>query len=140
VLDRYWTKVMHTSLFLLNSSPTRGVIEDNPEEVWFRKKPNIIHSKIFGSVAYDGATNRKLLIVGYSDQAKAYRLLDLYTNQVVLSMDVRIDESSDLNQVNGHWFEAEKSGDVQGRQVQNVGHSSCDIVEVAHNVGDVMNA
>jgi hypothetical protein len=55
-------------------------------------KSKVGHLKIFGVVAYEDVTSRKLLFVGYFDQAKTYKLLDPRTNQGVVSKDVRIDE------------------------------------------------
>ena len=64
---------------------------------WSKKKPKEKYLKIFGLVAYDDATSRKLFFVGYVDQAKVYRLLDPCTNQGVVNRDVRVVEKSDPN-------------------------------------------
>jgi len=104
--NTYWVKVMHTTIYLVNRSSTRGVIRVAHEEVWFGRIPKVSHLKIFGLVAYALdenrskfiATSRRFLFVGYSNQGKAYMLLDPCTNQLVARKDVKIDESSDLNQ------------------------------------------
>jgi len=44
-------------------------------------------------------------------------------------MEVRINENSYLNQVDDDLFEANKPTDLQGRQVQNIEHLSCNIVQ-----------
>lgn len=36
--------------------------------------------------------SRKLVLVGYSDESKAYRLLDVTTSQIIISRDVRFIE------------------------------------------------
>jgi len=40
-------------------------------------------------------------------------------------------ENSDLNQIDGHWFEVDTSMGLQGSEVQKFEQSSCDVVQVA---------
>lgn len=81
----------------------------------FKTKPNVNHLRIFGCVAYAHIPkqcrrkldnkSKKLVLVGYSDESKAYRLLDVTTNQITISRDVRFiaddhgDPSEDLAQL-----------------------------------------
>jgi hypothetical protein len=104
------------------------VIEVTPKEAWTSVKPKVNHLKIFGSIAYDVTTCRKLLFVGYVDERKEYRFVDPCKNEVVVSRDVRINENFDLNQIDDDWFEADKSADLQGSEVQKFEQSSCDVV------------
>lgn len=67
---------------------------------------------------------------GYVDKMDAYRLVDPCKNEVVVNKDVRINEKSDMNLIDDHWFEANKSMDPQGSEVQKFEKSSCDVVHV----------
>jgi len=55
-------------------------------------------------------------LVHYVDERKEYRLVDPCRNNVVVNKDVRINENSDLNQNDDHWFEDDKSTDLQGNE------------------------
>lgn len=61
---------------------------------------------------------------------KGYRFVVPYRNQVVESRDVRINENSDLNQIDDDMFEADKSTEFQGSDVQKIEHSPCDVVPI----------
>jgi len=49
---KYWAKVVHIVVYLLNRSPTKSIPTMTPKEPWSRKKPYVSHLKVFGSVAY----------------------------------------------------------------------------------------
>jgi len=101
--NQFWEDVVHTSIYLLNRSPTKVVRNVTPEELWSGRKPRIGHLKIFGSTCYmhiPKEKRRKLdnkskrcIFVGYSDYAKAYRLYDEETNDIIISRDVKFDET-----------------------------------------------
>lgn len=71
-----------------------------PYEIWWRRKPRITHLRVFGSAANFHVHKQKLMhtklsnraekgiFVGYSDEAKAYRILLPSTHQVVISWSV----------------------------------------------------
>lgn len=63
------------------------MIKVTPKEAWSKKKPNVSHLKIFGSVAYDDVMNIKLLVVGYVVHVKTDRLLESCTNKAVVSKE-----------------------------------------------------
>ena len=101
--NQFWADAVHTSIYLLNRSPTKAVRNVTPEELWSGRKPRIGHLKIFGSTCYmhiPEEKRRKLdnkskrcIFVGYSDYAKAYRLYDEETNEIIISRDVKFDET-----------------------------------------------
>jgi hypothetical protein len=121
---------MNMAIYLLNRSLNKVVIEVTPEEAWTSVKPKVNHLKIFGSVAYDVTTCRKLLFVGYVDKRKEYRFVDPCKNEVVVSRDVRINENSDLNQNDDHWFEVDKSTTCKEVKCRKVEQSSCYVMKV----------
>eukprot|EP00253_Pinus_taeda_P036060 PITA_36060 len=88
--------------YLLNRSPTQAVKGKTPEEVWSGRKPKISDLKVFGSIAYVwipaakrsklDSKSQKLMMTGYNDHHKAYRLIDIATGRLSFSRDVVFDE------------------------------------------------
>jgi len=93
---------MFSVVYLLNRSPTQAVKGKTTEEVWSGCKPKISHLKVFGSVAYVwipaakhsklDSKSQKLMMTGYNDHHKAYRLIDIDTGHLSFSRDVVFDE------------------------------------------------
>ena len=97
-----WPEAVHTANYLINRSPTTA-IKDNktPYEMWFGRRPNMSHIRVFGSRAFvhmrkeqrnsklsDRATER--ILVGYSDTG--YRLWGPHQPRSVISHDVKFNE------------------------------------------------
>lgn len=86
-----------------NLSPTHAVFKKTPHEAWFDVKPRVSHLKVFGCVAFthipiqnlkkldDGAV--KGIFIGYSTDAKAYRIYIPATGKVIISRDVKFVET-----------------------------------------------
>jgi hypothetical protein len=99
---RFWAEAMFTTVYLLNRSPTMAVKQKTPKEAWSGRKPKVSHLKVFGSIAYAwileekrtklDPKSKKLMITGYNNSHKAYRLVDVDTNQLSFSKDVIVDE------------------------------------------------
>ncbi|KAG6473882.1 hypothetical protein ZIOFF_067800 [Zingiber officinale] len=72
----YWAEAIHTTIYILNRSPTKAVRNKTPYEAWYKKKSGIDHFRIFGSIAYalipsqhrEKFDQKKLLFIGYSDE------------------------------------------------------------------------
>jgi hypothetical protein len=104
--NKYWAEAVHTTVYLLNRSPTKSVPTMTPEEAWSGKKPHVSHLKVFGSVAYVWIPDekhskldskcKKLMFTGYSDHHKAYRLIDIEADKCIFSWDVVLDEHASL--------------------------------------------
>ena len=47
-----WAEAVSTTLYILNRSPTKVVLNMTPYEAWFNRKPTVDHFKVFGCVAY----------------------------------------------------------------------------------------
>eukprot|EP00253_Pinus_taeda_P004299 PITA_04299 len=100
--NKFWAEAVFTAVYLLNRSPTQAVKGKTPEEVWSGRKPKISHLKVFGSIAYTwipaakrsklDSKSQKLMMTGYSDHHKAYRLIDIATGRLSFSRDVVFDE------------------------------------------------
>lgn len=73
-----------------------------PYEVCFGSTPRIGHLQVFGSLGYAhmekenrrkmDAKSYKCMHLGYSDHAKAYRVLDISSNKVKLSSSLVVNE------------------------------------------------
>lgn len=94
---KFWGEAVCTANYLQNRLPTKAT-ERTLYELRFRKRPDVSHLHIFGCEAYvhiHKEQRRKLddkaekfIFVGYSEESKAYRLLNTETNRVKSSRDV----------------------------------------------------
>lgn len=95
-----------TAVHLLNCSPTKSLEGKTPYEAWHRRTPSVGHLCPFGCLAYLKELNHvgKLhdqsspsVFIGYTEGAKAYRILDPMTRRVRTSRDVVFDEGQGWN-------------------------------------------
>ena len=94
---KYWGEAIHTANYLQNRLPSRATSK-TPFELWHSRKPDLRYLQIFGSAAYRQVPEeqrkklderaKKMIFVGYSDESKAYRLLDVRTDKIQISRDV----------------------------------------------------
>lgn len=98
---RFWGEAVLTATYLQNRLPSRSVAK-TPYELWWGRKPDLGHLKVFGSEAYVHipGTRRskldskavKLNFVGYSMEHKGYRFVDRETDSITISRDARFIE------------------------------------------------
>lgn len=98
----FWAEAVHTSLYLLNRLPTKAVNEKTPIEAWSGIQPSANHLKFFGSICYSHVPSVKRsklepkgelgIFIGYSSQAKGYRVFNLQTKSISIRRDVVVDE------------------------------------------------
>eukprot|EP01018_Ginkgo_biloba_P026268 Gb_34036 [translate_table: standard] len=55
----YWAKVVATTVYILNRSPTKSVNNITLKEAWSGHKPTITHFQVFGCVAYVHTLDKK---------------------------------------------------------------------------------
>ena len=76
-------------------------------ELWFGHSPTLKYFRIFGSKCYIKrdddigkfyARSDEGIFLGYSTRSKAYKCLNINTNKVVESANVRIDEFAERNE------------------------------------------
>jgi len=94
---KYWGEAVVTANYLQNRLPTKSEGR-TPYEKWHSQKPNLKDTHIFGCTAYVKVPDelrrkldnkaKKLHFVGYSEQSKAFRLLDKETSKIIISRDV----------------------------------------------------
>lgn len=98
----FWAEAVNTANYLRNRCPTRSLNGKLPIKIWTGKTPSIKHLRTFGTRAYvliKDKTNGKLdsrsdecILVGYSEEAKAYRLWSPKKRHVIISRDVKFTE------------------------------------------------
>ena len=97
-----WGEALLTACHILNRIPMKKN-EISPYELWKGRKPNIGYFKVWGCLAYCkknepnrtklGSRAIKCAFVGYANNSKAYRLLDLESNIVIESREVEFFEN-----------------------------------------------
>ena len=93
---------MTTAVFILNRVPTKALKDKTPFEAWHGRKLNMSFLKTFGCVGHVKNTKPHLgkledrstpmVLLGYEEGTKAYRLYDPHGGKVVVSCDVVFDE------------------------------------------------
>lgn len=78
-----WGGAILTACYVLNRVPSKS-IETTPYEIWYGRKPNLDYFKVWGLYKFPDPQRTKLgprdiksIFVGYAQDSKAYRLLDL---------------------------------------------------------------
>ena len=79
-----WAEASRTTVYVHNHSPHKVLENKKPEEVFFGKKPQVNHLRIFGCPLYIHIQKEKRtklypfgkkgIFVGYSESLKAYRI------------------------------------------------------------------
>ena len=57
--NSYWAKVVDMAVYLMNRCTTSGVHEVTPHKKYFRKRSDLSHTRIFGSIAYVHIPDKK---------------------------------------------------------------------------------
>ncbi|KAI5317616.1 hypothetical protein L3X38_037323 [Prunus dulcis] len=101
---KFWAEAVNTAVYLQNRSPTSALDNSTPFEKFSGRKPGVKHLKIFGSLCYIHIpsskrhkleeTGEKGVFVGYGICEKGYRVLNLRTQKIELSMSVIFDEKA----------------------------------------------
>ena len=97
-----WGEALYTACYIHNRIPSKKS-NISPYELWKGRKPNLSYFKVWGCLAYYrvpdpkrtklGPRAFKSVFVGYAENSKAYRLLDLSSNTIVESRDVEFFEN-----------------------------------------------
>ena len=102
----FWAEAVNTAIYTKNRSPHKALPAKTPLELWTGAKPKITHMRIFGCDAYArdelhasklDSKARKCIFLGYCDNSKAYRLLEVSSNKFVKSRNVIFDENTFSN-------------------------------------------
>jgi hypothetical protein len=92
----FWGEALHTTVYLLNHSPSKAVTV-TPYELWTRSKLSLHHLVVWGCNVQIRVPNRcrtKLqpksapeIFIGYSTESKGYRFYDTENDKLVESRD-----------------------------------------------------
>ncbi|OIW17186.1 hypothetical protein TanjilG_18141 [Lupinus angustifolius] len=103
----FWQEAVNWSVHVLNRSPTMAVKDVTPEEAWSSVKPTIGYFRVFECVAHVHIPDKKRIklddksfqcvLLGVSEESKAYRLYDLASKGIVVSRDVVFEENLSWN-------------------------------------------
>ncbi|KAL0281564.1 UNVERIFIED_CONTAM: hypothetical protein PYX00_002512 [Menopon gallinae] len=111
-----WAEAVNTANYLRNRCPTRALNDRTPFEAWSGKKPYVGFLRIIGSKAVVlnkgqkrgkfEAKGETYVLVGYSQESKAYRLWKRGTNTIIKSRDAKFfEEVTDEDGGKFHPFE-----------------------------------
>jgi len=108
VKEYFWAEAINTSCYILNRVSIRKVLNKTPYELWKNIKPSISYFHIFGCYCYILNNKEKLgkfdpksdkaIFLGYSTTSKGYRVYNLKTQTVEISMHVIFDEYDEHSQ------------------------------------------
>ena len=99
---KLWAEALNCANYIQNRSPHKSVTGKTPFEAWTGMQPEISHFRIFGSRAWARIPTEKrkalepqskaCMFVGYSDEVKEYRLLDIHTEELFIERILKFDE------------------------------------------------
>ena len=103
VPKNFWAEAVNWTAHVLNRSPTLAVKNMTPEEAWNGVKPNVDYFRVFGCIGHihvPDSKRKKLddksfqcVLLGMSEESKAYRLYDPTSKKIVVSRDVVFEEN-----------------------------------------------
>ena len=93
---------MTTVVFILNCTPTKALKGKTLFEAWYGRKPSVSFLRTFGYIGHVRKTKPVLtkledrstlmVLLGYAEGNKAYRLYDPHGGKVLVSRDIMFDE------------------------------------------------
>ncbi|GKB48950.1 zf-CCHC domain-containing protein [Tanacetum coccineum] len=101
--QKFWCNAVDTSTYILNRILIRPILGKTPYEIFRGRKPSLEYFKVFGSKCFILNTKDYLtkfdpksyegVFLGYSQNSKAYVVLNKHTMKVKESLNVTFDES-----------------------------------------------
>ncbi|GJS19372.1 retrovirus-related pol polyprotein from transposon TNT 1-94 [Tanacetum coccineum] len=101
--QKFWCNAVDTSTYILNRILIRPILGKTPYEIFRGRKPSLEYFKVFGSKCFILNTKDYLtkfdpksyegVFLGYSQNSKAYVVLNKHTMKVEESLNVTFDES-----------------------------------------------
>jgi len=113
-----WAEAVATAVYVLNRTVNRQRDDGKTQfEAWFEFKPSIAHLRPFGCDAYLmipgskrqklDAKSRRVTFVGYSETEKNFRVFDREKRKVVVSCNIKFNETKMTPIVNEFYCEQE---------------------------------
>ena len=101
---KFWGEAVTTVVFIHNRAPTKALKGNTPFEAWHGCKPNVSFLRTFGCVGHVKNTKPHLgkledrstpmVLLGYEEGTKEYRLYDPRGGKVAVSRDIVFDEKA----------------------------------------------
>ncbi|GJW65694.1 retrovirus-related pol polyprotein from transposon TNT 1-94 [Tanacetum coccineum] len=101
--QKFWCNTVYTSTYILNRILIRAILGKTPYEILRGKKPTLDYFRVFGSKCFilntkDYLTKFDLksyedVFLGYSQNSKAYIILNKHTRKIEESFNVTFDET-----------------------------------------------
>ena len=86
----------------MNRVPHSSLKGNTPFEAYFGHKPDVSNLRVFGSTTWARIPldkrrdlqpqNIECLFIGYPDESKGFKLLDIKTKQIIIERSVKFDE------------------------------------------------
>ncbi|GJX25578.1 retrovirus-related pol polyprotein from transposon TNT 1-94 [Tanacetum coccineum] len=103
LLQNFWCNAVDTSTYILNRILIRAILGKTPYELLRGRKPTLDYFRVFGSKCfilktkyYLSKVDRKSsegVFLGYSQNSKAYIILNKHTKKIKESLNVTFDET-----------------------------------------------
>jgi len=98
ISKEFWSEAVNWAIHILNRSPTLTIKELTPEEAWSGNKPSVYYFRVFRCIAHIHIPDKqrsklddkseKCILLGVSEESKAYRLYNPVSKKVIISRDV----------------------------------------------------
>jgi len=98
----FWPEATKWCVHVLNRSLTKALQDITPEEAWSGVKPSMVYFRVFGCIAHVHTPDqlrvklddksKMCVLLGVTEESKAYRLCDLVKNRIIISRDVVFEE------------------------------------------------
>ncbi|GJU81428.1 retrovirus-related pol polyprotein from transposon TNT 1-94, partial [Tanacetum coccineum] len=103
LLQKFWCNAVDTSIYILNRILNKAILGKTPYELLRGRKPTLDYFRVFGSKCFILNTKDYLtkfdpksyegVFLGYSQNSKAYIILNKHTRKVKESLNVTFDET-----------------------------------------------
>ena len=97
-----WVEAMHAATYIQNRVPNSSMKGKTPFRAYFEHKPNVSNLRVFGSTVWAQIPLDKrrvlqpqsieCLFIGYPNESKGFKLLNIITKQILNEISVRFDE------------------------------------------------
>nr|GFC37846.1 retrovirus-related Pol polyprotein from transposon TNT 1-94 [Tanacetum cinerariifolium] len=101
--QKFWCNTVGTSIYILNQILIRAILGKTPYELLKGRKPTLDYFRVFGNKCFILNTKDYLIkfnpksykgiFLGYSQNSKAYIILNKHTRKVKESLNVTLDET-----------------------------------------------
>ena len=98
--DTFWAEAVQTANYIRNRCPSKSLKNNvTPYEIWHKEKPDVSNFRKFGCKAFlldktptlgkFTPRSKECIFLGYSNEAKAYRLWDPNSRKLLTGRDVK---------------------------------------------------